>query len=447
MSARVPLVLALGLGALSSLASAQGGPAGGQHIDLPTALQLAGAKSLDVELARERLNEARAQESSTRARYFPWVSPSFTYRRHDGAIQDVAGNMLETGKYSYAPTLGLMAQLDLGDTIYQSRAAKENAAAANFGLAVNVQDAVLRAATAYFDLAAEQSLVGVARESLRVAAEYDDELRQAVEIGIATEVEAIRARVQRQRSELQVEQAEERRRLASIRLAVAVRLNPGLELVADDATLAAVSLVPDAPLSELVKQAMDANPELKQGRSLIDAAEALKQGATQGPLIPTLAAQVYLGGLGGARSGVADQFGGAQDYVATVYWRVGPGGLFDKNRKALAEARVQIANLGLEGRRQEVERQVAEAYARVTSLAQQIRIAEKAMTLAQDGLKLSRERKDFAVGAVLETLQAEQELTRSRNDYLRAVADHNKAQYALARTLGRLAPESSAPAR
>ena len=96
--------------------------------------------------------------------------------------------MLETGKYSYAPTLGLMAQLDLGDTIYQSRAAKENAAAANFGLAVNVQDAVLRAATAYFDLAAEQSLVGVARESLRVAAEYDDELRQAVEIGIATEV-------------------------------------------------------------------------------------------------------------------------------------------------------------------------------------------------------------------------------------------------------------------
>ena len=69
------------------------------------------------------------------------------------------------------------------------------------------------------------------------------------------------------------------------------------------------------------------------------------------------------------------------------------------------------------------------------------------MALAQDGLKLSRERKDFAVGAVLETLQAEQEMTRTRNDYLRAVAEHNKAQYALARTLGRLTPEGPLPAR
>jgi outer membrane protein TolC len=414
-----------------------------QRIDLPTALKLAGGRSVDVELARERLNEARAQEGSTRARYFPWVSPSFTFRRHDGTIQDVAGNILETGKYSYAPTVGLTAQLDLGDTIYQSRSAKENSAAANFGLSANVQDAVLRAAGAYFDLAAEQALIEVARESLRVAAEYDDELKQAVEIGIATEVEAIRARVQRQRSELLVEQAGERRRLASIRLATAVRLDPAIDLVAADASLSAVSLVPDAPLPELVKQAMDANPDLKQGRSLVDAAEAVKAGASQGPLIPTLAAQVYLGGLGGARSGVPDRFGGAQDYVATLYWRVGPGGLFDGNRKALADAKVQIANLGLEAKRQEVERQVAEAHARVSSLVQQIKIAEKAMALAEDGLKLSRERKDFAVGGVLETLQAEQELTRARTDYLRAVADHNKAEYALVRTLGRLAPESA----
>jgi outer membrane protein TolC len=443
MKSRTVVALAASLGMLSRVATGQEGT-GPQSINLASALKLAGARSVDVELARERLNEARAQEGSTRARYFPWVSPSFTFRRHDGTIQDVVGNILETGKYSYAPAVGLMAQLDLGDTIYQSRSAKENSAAADFGLASNVQDAVLRAAGAYFDLAAEQSLVEVARESLRVAAEYDDELRQAVEIGIATEVEAIRARVQRQRSELLLEQALERRRLASIRLATAVRLDPAIELVAADAALTAVTLVSEASLPELVKQALEANPELKQGRSLVDAAEALKQGASHGPLIPTLAAQVSLGGLGGARSGVADRFGGAQDYAATLYWRVGPGGLFDKNRKALADAKVQIANLGLEGKRQDVERQVAEAYARVTSLAQQIRITEKAMALAEDGWKLSRERKDFAVGGVLETLQAEQELTRARTDYLRAVADQNKAQYALARTLGRLAPESPA---
>lgn len=430
---------------LSPAASSQVAPAEARRIDLPTALRLAGAKSLDVELAKERLNEARARESSVRSRFFPWISPSFTYRRHDGKIQDVAGSILETGKYSYAPTIGAVAQLELGDTIYRSRSAKQDVAAAGFGLIANIQDAVLRAALAYFDLAAEQSLVDVARESLRIATEYDDELKEAVEIGIATEVEALRARVQRQRNELLVEHELENRRLASLQLAFAVRLDPALDLVAEDASVSMVSLVgSDTPLSELVKQAMDANPELKRGRALVDAAEALKEGATQGPLIPTLAAQANLGGLGGGRSGEETRFGGAQDYVATIQWRIGPGGLFDKSRKALAESDVRIANFGLESRRQEVERQVVEAHTRVASQTRQIELAEKAMTLAEEALKLSRERKDFQVGAVLETLQAEQELTRTRTDYLRAVAEHNKAQYTLARALGRLTPKESA---
>ena len=48
----------------------------------------------------------------------------------------------------------------------------------------------------------------------------------------------------------------------------------------------------------------------------------------------------------------------------------------------------------------------------------------------------SRNRKEFGVGAVLETIQAEQELTRTRLDHLRLVAEHNQAQYALRYALG-----------
>jgi outer membrane protein TolC len=42
------------------------------------------------------------------------------------------------------------------------------------------------------------------------------------------------------------------------------------------------------------------------------------------------------------------------------------------------------------------------------------------------------------VGVVLETLQAEQDLTRARLDYLKTVAEFNGAQYALSRATGRL---------
>ena len=39
---------------------------------------------------------------------------------------------------------------------------------------------------------------------------------------------------------------------------------------------------------------------------------------------------------------------------------------------------------------------------------------------------------------VLETIQAEQDLTRARLDYLKAVAESNKAQYTLSKAIGKL---------
>jgi outer membrane protein TolC len=43
-------------------------------------------------------------------------------------------------------------------------------------------------------------------------------------------------------------------------------------------------------------------------------------------------------------------------------------------------------------------------------------------------------------GAVLEAIQAEQDLTHARLDYVNAVAEYNQAQYALERARGALSP-------
>ena len=71
-------------------------------IDLPTALRLGGAQNLDVQIAREKLAEAKANHASAVSQFFPWLSPGITYRRHDDKIQDVEGNVIDVHKYSYA---------------------------------------------------------------------------------------------------------------------------------------------------------------------------------------------------------------------------------------------------------------------------------------------------------------------------------------------------------
>src|SRR5439155_27195719 len=94
--------------------------------------------------------------------------------------------------------------------------------------------------------------------------------------------------------------------------------------------------------------------------------------------------------------------------------------------------------LELEKAHDEVVRQVVEAHTRTQSLADQLGSAQRALAAAEQSLKYSRERKEFGVGAVLEAVQAEQELTRARLDYLGVLAEHNKAQFAAARAIGQL---------
>ena len=60
------------------------------------------------------------------------------------------------------------------------------------------------------------------------------------------------------------------------------------------------------------------------------------------------------------------------------------------------------------------------------------------MQAAEKTLQLSEARKQFAVGNVLETILAEQELTHARLDLSNASAEFNKAQYALQRSIGNL---------
>jgi outer membrane protein TolC len=74
------------------------------------------------------------------------------------------------------------------------------------------------------------------------------------------------------------------------------------------------------------------------------------------------------------------------------------------------------------------------------STADQLETARRALRDAEEGLRLAQTRQEFAVGVVLENIQAEQDLTRARLDYFKTVAEFNKAQYALTKAVGKLLP-------
>jgi outer membrane protein TolC len=408
-------------------------------IDLPTALRLAGAQNLDVQIAREKLREAKANHQSAVSQFFPWISPGIAYRQHDNKIQDVQGNIIDVHKYSYAPGATVGVQLDLGDALYRSLAAKQLAHAADHALEAQRQDSVFAAAQSYFDLVMARNAIAVAKDSVRIASDYESQLTGAVESGIAFKGDLLRVRAQAERNRLTLRQAQEQQRLAAARLSQVLHLDSAIELAAQESDLIPLALVEtNAALDPLVQQALAARPELKQNQSLVSAAREAKNGATYGPLIPSLGAQGFWGGLGGGREGIGDTFGGQQDYVVGATWRIGPGGLLDFGRVRSAESRLKIATLTNDRLRDDITRQVVELFTRWQSLADQLIAVQRVLAAAEEELQLAQQRREFAVGIVLETIQAEQDLTRARLDYLKAIADLNKAQYGLMRATGRL---------
>jgi outer membrane protein TolC len=417
-------------------------------IDLPTALRLGGANSLDVRIAREKLAEARANQESATWQFFPWLAPGFAYRGHDNAIQNVEGRIIDVHRDSYQLGPALMAQVDVGDAIYKRLAARQLAEASVHAVEAQRQAAVAAAAAGYFDLARAQASGSVAREAVRLTEDYTRQIEQAVEAGIAFKGDALRARTQLERNQFTLRQAQEQQTLASARLAQTLRLDPVVELAAREEELAPIALLPtNAPLGALVNRALNERPELRQSRALVDTAKRSADGARFGPLVPAVGVQLFAGGLAGGNDTSYRRLGESEDYQVTLGWRLGPGGLFDRGRIRAADARLNTARLAGDKLHDEIAREVVESHTRVQSAHEKLATVRRGLVAAEEGFRLARERKEFGVGVVLETIQAEQELTRLRQDYFNTVGEFNQAQYQLLKATGGLAQEADmAPA-
>ncbi len=440
---RLPAFLAVSWFVQQSPAALSAEPADATNtypIDLPTALRLAGAQNLDIQIARERLKEAEANRLGAREQFFPSLAPGVTYHRRDGVAQAVPSGIISDAHFqSYSPGVTLSAQVAIGDALFNSLAAKQLARASADALESQRQDSTLAAAQGYFELARARAQVEVVRQALATSQDYQDQLHTAVGAGIAFKGDELRVQSQTGQYGVALRHALEQERLAAVNLAQVLHLDPRIELVPADPELAAVTLFPtNASVNALVEQALRARPELKQTRALTSAARAANKGAVYGPLIPSAGAQVFGGGLGGGPDGGPDHFGAEGDYLVGLSWRIGPGGLLDSARIDASKARLAAAELSESKLKDAVIAQVVGALTRVRSLAAQMELARQNLGTAAETLRLTRERKQFGVGIVLEDIQAQQALTQARSVYVSAVAEYDKAQYALRQAVGGL---------
>jgi outer membrane protein TolC len=426
------------MGAATAQESSQPAPGDTTYpIDLATALRLAGAQSLDVQLARNAVDEAHANYVSSVEQFIPALVPSASYLRHTGRDQNVDGTLIDAPKHSDREGAYLTAQVPVGDAIFSALQTHQLVAAADAGETAQERDSGLAAAQQYFDLVSARALVDVVSQALSISQSYEQQLNEAVRIGIAFKGDAFRVQTQTQRLQLDLTRAQQRQRLAATQLAKTLHLEPLVELTPAEREPAPLALADlNTSPRELIHTALENRPELARSTAQIAAAQQARRGAIYGPLIPTIGAQAFAGQFNGGPGNITANGGPRQDYQVGLSWRVGPGGLFDFGRIRANGAKLTAAELTDEKLRDQIGSEVVDGYTQVHSLFEQLRVARLNLSSAEETLRLTRHRKELGVGVVLEDIQAQQELLQGRSDVINVITELNQQQYALLHSVG-----------
>ena len=406
-------------------------------IDLVTALRLAGARNLDVQLARTAVQDAHANYYSAVERFLPTFVPAASYLHHTGRDQRVEGPLIDVTKHNETAGVTALAEIPVGDALFQTLQTRQLLAAADAAQTAQEQDTQLTVAQQYLELVNAGALVEVVSQALAISQNYEQQLNEAVRIGTAFKGDAFRVQTQTRRLQLDLTRAKEQRRLAATRLAQTLHLDPLVDLVPAEREPAPLALADlNATPDVLVRTALQNRPELTQTGSLIAAAQQARRGALYGPLIPTIGGRAFAGELGGGVGDTDVNGGPRREYGVGLSWKIGPGGLFDLGRIKASNANLTVAEVKDEKMRDAIARQVVDGYTQVQSLFQQVRDARLNVSSAEETLRLTRGRKELGVGTVLEDIQAQQDLEKARSDLNTVVTQLNQQQYALLYSVG-----------
>ncbi|HEY6191710.1 MAG TPA: TolC family protein [Bacteroidota bacterium] len=252
--------------------------------------------------------------------------------------------------------------------------------------------------------------------------------------GIVTKDEVLRVDVQLSNAELTQLSSGNNVRLASIALCNLI----GLPLTNEVSPVSEVQLRPNGAgeLDSLVRQAVEARPEIKGMEYRVKASESAVTLARSG-WFP----QIYLtGNYYYARPN--QRIVPAVDEFRDT-WDVGISASFDiwnwgatMHQTSEAQARLSEANDGLSQLKDAIHLEVTQSYLSMNESRERIALAEKGVTEARESYRITNEKFKSGVALNSDLLDAEAALLQAGWNHIQALVDHELAQARLQRAVG-----------
>jgi len=419
-------------------------------INLETALDLVSGQNPQVAFAKEKIRESFARLESARVLWVPSLRAGVNYNKHEGRIQDVRGDIIETSRNSVyngfgaqavgagSPSVpGVLMNFHLKDSIFQPRIAEQIVGANCNASRAASNDILLETAIAYIDLLEASQIRAIVSETLVNAEQLATLTQQFAKVGEGLQSDADRATTELAIRKFEVQKTIEQSKIQSVRLARLLSQDPQLFLTPAEPFLAPIELVDtSSDMASLVAQGLSTRPELTEHRYLVgEAIERLRR-EQYAPLVPSVLLGLSYGGNGGGLGSTFRNYGDRMDLDAAAFWEVRNLGLGEQSARCEAQSQIRQARYRQVQILDRVASEIVEAKTQVDSKQSQIELAQIAISSARESYRRNSDRITAGQGLPIEAQQSIVALDQAQRLYATTVAEYNRAQFRLHRALG-----------
>jgi outer membrane protein TolC len=403
-------------------------------INLDSVFRMAADQNVQIQLGREKLNEAFTEMALAEKKWLPDIYAGLGYYRHEGAIQDQDGRFIHSSFGSLFAGFEVHGVLDLKNAVYQKIQAERKIWQQRGELARINSETLLDASSTYMDLLAAQTGLSISlqTEELMTALLEKTKRMAKVEPESKLEVELVESELLSQKQITR--ELREGARSASVKLVRLLGLDPDAVLVAVDAQIVPLELVAgNLSEQELVGLAARNGPGVQELAGLLALIQstANKSGGMD-QLLPTFELRAAEGGFGAGPGSELD-WGNRFDLAFQMRWNL-TSALTAREQKCLLQSKVAQAQLGYRDLQEQLALGVRQAYSasmagkeRINLGRQYIQQREKVHELTQYRLQ-----ERFTLkGSPSEVLLSLRALSGARFTYLNTVRDYNKSQLRL----------------
>jgi OMF family outer membrane factor len=289
------------------------------------------------------------------------------------------------------------------------------------------EDIRLDVSTRYYDLQQADEQVRIAQSAVENAQASLRDAQALERAGVGTRFDVLRSQVNLANSQQELTNAISNQLVARRRLATLLNLPQSINIsAADPAQLAGLW---NQTLEQSIVLAYQNRAELQQQLLQRNISEQQRRQAlaTLGPQI-SLFARYDLLDVFNDNTRVSDGY----SFGVRASLNLFDGGAA-RARSAQARTNIEIAETQFSEQRNQIRFQVEQAYATQQSNLENVQTANAALEQAKEALRLARLRFQAGVGTQTDVINAENDLTRSEGNRIRAILDYNRALIQLQR--------------